>query len=172
SYVGNDPVSFTDPFGLSPDCDGFVSCLTEFLAYEWRGFQAGSDPTRVSIDFGNEGQLGALLGRAMLASAGAGRVTFGRGAGALNLQKQLASAELLGEAQAGVGISMAGAGARSGRALDDIGRLLERYGGDAIDWAKMTTRARVADDGTSIAVHWYENVRTGMRVEYKTKIGN
>ena len=47
------------------------------MAYEWRGFQAGADPTRTNIDFEEEGQFGALLGRAFLTAAGAGRITTG-----------------------------------------------------------------------------------------------
>jgi hypothetical protein len=85
------------------------------------------------------------------------------------LARSLASQELLGEARAGLGSAMAGSGATSGRALRDAARLAEQYGGSASDWAKMTTRSRVAG-GANISVHWYENVRTGARVEFKTPI--
>lgn len=75
-YASGDPVNFSDPSGLSPDpCKGFSGCLKALAAYEWRGFQAGADPTRTSINFDEEGQLGALVGRASLAFAGAGRIS-------------------------------------------------------------------------------------------------
>lgn len=45
-------------------------------------------------------------------------------------------------------------------------RLVATYGGDADDWAKMSTGTRVAPDGTHISVHWCENVKTGLRVEF------
>jgi hypothetical protein len=32
----------------------------------------------------------------------------------------------------------------------------------------MATRPRDAAGGAKIEVHWYENVRTGQRVEFKT----
>ena len=117
------------------------------------------------------------------AGVGAGIVGFGggygraahavirEGASDVRLWKQLASEELLGEARAGIGTAMAGAGARRGRKpIEDINRLIAEYGGEAGDWAKMTTRSHVADDGTRFSVHWYENVRTGQRYEFKTKI--
>jgi len=88
-------------------------------------------------------------------------------ASSVRLAKQLASEELLGEAQAGIGISMAGAGSR--KSIDDIARLVSECGGEGGGWAKMTTRTRVVG-GTPISVHWYENVTTGLRVEFKTPI--
>jgi hypothetical protein len=81
AYAGNNPATYTDPFGLSPECGSLGSCLKEFALYQWRGFLAGSDPTRTTIDFATEAQFGALVGRGLLAVAGAGRVTgAGRGA--------------------------------------------------------------------------------------------
>ena len=79
---------------------------------------------------------------------------------------QLASEEALAAAMAGRGIAIAGAGARGGRQIDDIARLVSMYGGEAADWAKMSTGRTV--NGVRVEVHWYENVRTGQRVEFKT----
>ena len=79
---------------------------------------------------------------------------------------QLASEEALAAAQAGRGVAIAGAGARSGRLIDDIVRVTQTYGGDAAEWAKMSTGRTV--NGVRVEVHWYENVRTGQRVEFKT----
>jgi hypothetical protein len=82
------------------------------------------------------------------------------------LARQLASEEALAAAQAGKGVSIAGAGTRTGRQIDDIARLVKQYGGEAQDWAKMSTGRTV--NGVRVEVHWYENVRTGQRVEFKT----
>ena len=51
----------------------------------------------------------------------------------------------------------------------DLVRCVSEYGGESGDWAKMTTRTRVVG-GTPISVHWYENVTSGLRVEFKTPI--
>jgi hypothetical protein len=83
------------------------------------------------------------------------------------LERALASEGALAAAQEGRGVSIAGAGAASGRQIDDIDRLLAQYGGQAEDWAKMSTSVRRAGRA-DISVHWYENVRTGQRVEFKT----
>lgn len=82
------------------------------------------------------------------------------------LARQLASQEALAAAQAGRGTAIAGAGARAGRLINDIDRLLKTYGGEAKDWAKMSAGREVG--GVNVSVHWYENVRTGLRVEFKT----
>ena len=173
-FANGDPINFSDPFGLCPVC--------------WLVFEVGSslydlaDLAVTSIRHGrgkaSDAELAATGGGFVAGLVGFGG-GYGRAARALvregssdvRLWKQLASQELLAEAQAGKGIAIAGAGARRGRAIDDAARLVEQYGGDAGDWAKMTTRTRVADDGTSMAIHWYENVRTGQRFEYKTKLG-
>ena len=76
-YAGGDPVNFSDPFGLCyyrPDC---WELIKKFLAYEWRGFQAGADVTRTEYNWDEEGQLGAIMGRLSLLVGGAGRVTRG-----------------------------------------------------------------------------------------------
>lgn len=84
-YAGGDPVNYSDPFGLMPDCKGLWDCLKSFAAYEWRGFQAGTDPTRTSINFAEEGQFRALAGRLSLALPTArgypGRAAAGTSAG-------------------------------------------------------------------------------------------
>jgi hypothetical protein len=47
--------------------------------------------------------------------------------------------------------------------------LVAQYGGDAEDWSKRSTR-RLSARGRSIEVHYYENVKTGERLEFKTKL--
>jgi hypothetical protein len=74
----------------------------------------------------------------------------------------------LAEALAGIGKSIAGAGAK--KAIEDIDRLVAQHGGRAVDWAKMTSGTFKARNGSKVETHWYENVRTGVRVEFKSKL--
>jgi RHS repeat-associated protein len=84
----------------------------------------------------------------------------------LKLQKSLSSTELL--AQEGRIIAGQGVGA----ALRQAERLASQYGGKPSDWVKKTSTARTAADGTRMQVRWFENIKTGQRVEHKTIIGN
>lgn len=81
-----------------------------------------------------------------------------------------ASVRLLSEARAGVGARViAGAGHPRGTLIRDIGRLVEQYGGEARDWSKRSTR-KAAVGGRKFEIHYYENVGTGERAEFKTKL--
>lgn len=82
------------------------------------------------------------------------------------LNKQLAS-----EAQmAAPGKPIIGAGTKTPlRAAED---LASRYGGDAGDWAKMSSGNYNSGGGgiyDLFETHWYENIKTGQQVEFKTK---
>jgi hypothetical protein len=68
----------------------------------------------------------------------------------------------------GSGTAVIGAGTRT--PLRDAPRLAENYGGAAEDWAKMTSKNYSGPDGRQFETHWYENTKTGERVEYKTKL--
>ena len=83
---------------------------------------------------------------------------------AIRLKKSLASEQQMKEA----GRPIAGAGAKA--PLREAERLSQRYGGDRVDWSKMTSSSYKAPDGSRIETHWYENAKTGQRVEYKTII--
>lgn len=48
-------------------------------------------------------------------------------------------------------------------------RVAQQYGGNASDWVKMRSSSHLAPDGTRFETHWVENIRTGQRVEFKTK---
>ena len=85
---------------------------------------------------------------------------------ATKVRKAMASLQQLGE----VGTSMAGKGAKSGRAIDDVARLVNQYGGTKAGWAKMKSSSYKAADGMEIAIHWYENAELGLQVEHKTKM--
>jgi RHS repeat-associated protein len=108
---------------------------------------------------------GGLPGPAGVAGAAAKVIEGGEAAAELvKLGKSIAS-----EAQmAAKGESIAGAGAQ--KALKDAGRLASTYGGKAADWAKMTSKAFRAGDGSVISTHWYENVASAIKVEYKSII--
>jgi hypothetical protein len=45
-----------------------------------------------------------------------------------------------------------------------------QYGGKPADWAKVRSSSYRAADGTKFRTHWYQNVKTGQRIEYKTKL--
>jgi len=81
-----------------------------------------------------------------------------------NLGRQLASEQQVGEA----GTAMAGAGTST--ELRAASRLADRYGGAASDWAKMGSSSYRGADGLQFETHWYENISTGQRLEFKTKI--
>jgi hypothetical protein len=49
-------------------------------------------------------------------------------------------------------------------------RLVQEYGGGLGDWVKKTSSSVNAPDGTHIETHWYENLKTGQKVEPKTII--
>jgi hypothetical protein len=59
------------------------------------------------------------------------------------------------------------AGAGTAKILRDAPRLAARYGGAESDWAKVTSWAYKAEDGATIEIHAYENVKTGQIVELK-----
>jgi hypothetical protein len=88
---------------------------------------------------------------------------------ALLLRKQLASEAGVAELTAGGGKVMAGAGTRT--PIRDAPRLVAEYGGDAGDWAKVTSETHKLPDMTTIETHGYRNVATGQLVELKSKIG-
>jgi RHS repeat-associated protein len=83
----------------------------------------------------------------------------------VNLKKQLASDEQLGES----GTTIIGR-PRDQRILDVAPRLTQEYGGNPEDWVKKSSTSYKPADGSHVETHWYENIETGQRVEYKTKI--
>lgn len=81
------------------------------------------------------------------------------------LTKRLAYDQFEAELLAGGGDAIAGAGAN--KALRDVPRLVAEHGGNASDWAKMTSKSFEAADGSVIAAHAYKNVASGKVVEVK-----
>jgi RHS repeat-associated protein len=66
------------------------------------------------------------------------------------------------------GVAIAGAGHKT--KIKDINRLVKQYGGKPEEWTKKRSCRFTLEDGTQTEIHWYENIKTGQRVEYKTKI--
>lgn len=112
---------------------------------------------------------GSKLRSARIA-AGCCVATKGAGPASSAVQGRLLKRQLASESQmAGPGTRIFGAG--TSRSLREGPRLAERYGGDAADYAKMTS-PRYRDGGGTYDVfetHWYQNVRSGARYEFKTK---
>jgi hypothetical protein len=92
---------------------------------------------------------------------------------ARQLARQLTSEEQLAQALAGKGEALMGAGTT--KKLDQAARLAREHGGSPSDWAKMRTSSSAVhgvktEAGSNFEIHWYENVKTGARVEIKTKL--
>jgi hypothetical protein len=115
------------------------------------------------------GGLGAKLGGGLGAGLRARGGTQGVGNGAesaangLKLNKSLASQAQMGEE----GTILAGTGGRV--PFRDAPRIAREYGGKAADWVKKGSSSYTARDGARFETHWVENIRTGKRVEFKTK---
>lgn len=59
------------------------------------------------------------------------------------------------------GVVIAGAGHPN--PITDIYRITNRYGGNVSDWVKKVSSGHV----DKIELHWYENIRTGEKVDIK-----
>jgi hypothetical protein len=86
------------------------------------------------------------------------------------LAKQLASESQTAELLTGGGRAIAGPGLR--RAVDDLPRLMNEYGGAESDWFKMSSDAFKAPDKSIIETHAYKNMTTGQVVELKSVSSN
>ena len=93
-------------------------------------------------------------------SIGAGRVAGAAklATNGIKLGKQLAS-----RAQ------MTGKGTRIIEKLRSGSRLAKQYGGKASEWVKMSSPS-YSKLGTKFETHWYQHLKTGQRVEFKTKL--
>jgi RHS repeat-associated protein len=85
---------------------------------------------------------------------------------AIGLSKQLASESQTAELLTGGGKAIIGSG--TNKALFEAPRLAAEYGGEAADWAKITSPAFKAPDGAIIETHAYKNLSTGRIVEPKS----
>ena len=111
------------------------------------------------ISNGNKfAQNGKWLGKAP-AGSDSGILGLIGGSTSVNLAKQIASQAQM--AEKGIVII-------TSNKLKQANRLAQQYGGNASDWVKMSSRSYKAADGISIQTHWYQNLFTRARVEYKT----
>jgi hypothetical protein len=174
AYAGNNPISFSDPFGL---CWPMPACLGEALARMQRDFTVAVVGTLEAIGeiSGVSGFIRAVRGtdeggEPLGAGERIGELALAGAAAVPGDALAAGSGRLLAEARAGLGARViAGAGHVKGNAIRDVARLVSEYGGEAGDWSKRSGRSlRVG--GKTIEVHWYENVTTGERVEFKTKL--
>jgi len=57
--------------------------------------------------------------------------------------------------------------------IKDINRIVKSYGGTKHDWAKMTSKdlnqTGIVKTHKGIELHWYENIKTGQKIEPKVK---
>lgn len=106
---------------------------------------------------------GRFAARGADATRGAPDVPASSAVSGRDLGRSLASESQV----AGPGMPIIGAGTTT--RLREAGRLATDYGGQAEDWAKMTSPSHVGPDGHRFETHWYENVLTGERFEFKTK---
>ncbi len=65
---------------------------------------------------------------------------------------------------------IAGAGDKHGTGLRTATALASKYGGKAEDWAKKTSSAYTAKDGSVISQHWFERIGDAVRYELKSII--
>jgi len=82
----------------------------------------------------------------------------------LKLNKQLASEAQLSES----GTELAGPNSKT--PLRKADALANEFGGDPSDWVKKGSSSYKASDGTKFETHWEENLKTGQRVNQKTKL--
>ena len=64
------------------------------------------------------------------------------------------------------------AGGKSGKVFRNAQYIADEYGGNAADWVKKSSSNHSTPNGTLFETHWVENIKTGQRVEFKTKFPN
>lgn len=164
-WNGNNPYEYSDPSGYEPHIPALLA-LPSFTS-TYACFAHISQCRNIAELALNTGLLLAeLIMHIEPAPASSGGAASG--ASGARLGKALASEAQMAGALNGVGKAIAGAGTNS--ILRDSGRLSAQYGGAGADWAKMTSASYSSKDGLIIETHWYENLVTGKRVEFKTKI--
>ena len=187
AYVANDPVNKVDPTGNESGGVAYngILQLTKAAkenpppeeAVELARFVPLTGPvmTVMTVIFGSPSVVQPAAPRGPRSSAR--RTPSERPASsavqARLLRQHLVRQSLVGfkrDIQQGGGVTMAGAGAQSGKAINDVNRLVATYGGKASDWAKVTSPAVKDGQGRSLSVHAYRNVDTGKSYEFKIKV--
>ncbi len=143
-----------DMFGKGPVVTGFWGNLDYFWNGNIQYFDRGALSTGVMFDrAGYPYMIAPQMGAPDLIGGTAKSAISGT-----KLAMQLAS-----EAQ------MAEKGEIIIKQLRSGSRLAQQYGGKARDWVKMSS-SNFRKFGKSFETHWYENLVTGMKTEFKTKI--
>lgn len=168
---GEDLLRYAD--GLGKLGEGLVSAPLTTLDQVFTGGNIGKGQPGVAVGEGIGGVLaGGVLGRLgrlgrldlegeadrAHGSAPASSAVSGR-----DLARSLASEQQV----TAPGTPIIGAGTRV--RLVEAERLARDYGGSPDDWVKMTSSGYRGADGDRFETHWYENVVTGERFEFKTK---
>jgi uncharacterized protein RhaS with RHS repeats len=185
AYVGNDPINDADPSGTC----GLSSCpvwsgnarADEMTRFAEQGRDSAGAPMNTSRDLVEAGLSGLLFGTAPEALAlrfvaPAFRLT--RIASAYAPAKTMAAAiermsfasSALAKLRAGEGTIIAGQGASKGAAFRDAASKAAKYGGEAIDYVKISITG-VTKSGERISVHAVKNLETGKIYEEKLLIG-
>ena len=157
AYASDDPTLQTDP-------DGTFPCMTCALTAAWHAVKIARDA--LAWEAGRHQIIAAVVtlmvgGRAGVEDDVAGGAQSGIAGVALRFKLAIE------EQESGPGIRIAGSG--TGTVLRAAGRLARQYGGRAQDWVKMTSKTYEGSDGLAVQTHWYENTKTGARVEVKQK---
>jgi RHS repeat-associated protein len=180
AYVANDPVNQRDPTGeqstefqLEAQADqSFLQQLTpqerrEYLSIRFSGQVQGlATAATFALPGGVIVRGGALVARAV------GMTRVAQAASAVSravvIERYSVAKAGLATLERGGGKAIIGSGTKA--ELRDAGRLAAKYGGEAKDYAKVTTGATRTSDGASVQVHAYRNVETGRVYEPKLKI--
>lgn len=179
AYVANDPVNQVDPDGKQSEWTMDRRYIYPHLSEAQReGLEQEHRKIGESTAEGAAGglSLGLPGGLAVRIGVGVARaVGMTRAAQAISAASRAVVVERYNVAKAGLGVlergggkSIAGAGAKA--ELRQAERLAGKYGGEAKDYAKVTTGATRTSDGASVQVHAYRNVETGRIYEPKLKI--
>lgn len=159
-YAGNNPINITDPSG-----EWWGPFSIDSIHNDWNNCQYGTAIAKTAVVAGGTGlaAVGVVAAGAYVAGAVGIEATIGITATAA---KTIASKQQIGQE----GKIIAGPG--SNAIFRNAKYIVQDYGGEVVDWVKKTSTSFKAPDGTSFQTHWVENLKTGERVLYKTKLGN
>ncbi|HSW87825.1 MAG TPA: RHS repeat-associated core domain-containing protein [Candidatus Saccharimonadales bacterium] len=181
SYVGNNPLTRTDPTGHFFVMDdiaevmlvgGVVTTVAapamvvvgDSIVHDVQNHNyAGAANTASWFVPGiAEEKAGAILEAEtgqIIKNIGANNAASG-----LKLSKALASESQMAE----IGKTIAGSGTK--KAFDNAAKAATRLGGSPNEYVKKSSTAFKAIDGSKIQTHWVENIITKVKAEFKTKI--
>ncbi|WP_198949576.1 RHS repeat-associated core domain-containing protein [Halovibrio salipaludis] len=172
-YANANPVNLADPNGTIA-CGGLcigaaVLGAADMALSVYDAYQTYNTLSDECASAGDKSMAVAALGAGLVLPGSYGWVDDAAKSvakspsSAIKLNKQLGSQQQLGE----TGSTIAGQGSK--QSFRDADRVAREHGGSAEDWVKKSSSSHEAPDGTRFETHWSENVRTGQRVEHKTK---